>query len=88
MLFFKKKNEVKIVVDNVTNMRVRKSVNSHKIKNSKVIIREYGGFSTIKFKTKETTKEVFERLKNEIGIFFDVELKNGLIHVTEKERTR
>ena len=88
MLFFKKKNEVKIVVDNVTNMRVRKSVNNHKIKNSKVIIREYGGFSTIKFKTKETTKEVFESLKNEIGIFFDVELKNGLIHVTEKERTR
>ncbi len=88
MLFFKKKNEVKIVVDNVTNMRVRKSVNNHRIKNSKVIIREYGGFSTIKFKTKETTKEVFESLKNEIGIFFDVELKNGLIHVTEKERTR
>ena len=79
---------MKIVVDNVTNMRVRKSVNNHKIKNSKVIIREYGGFSTIKFKAKETTKEVFESLKNEIGIFFDVELKNGLIHVTEKERTR
>ena len=81
-------NEEKKDVNKDKNKRDRKSVNKQRKKNSKVIIREYGGFSTIKFKTKETTKEVFESLKNEIIIFFDVELKNGLIHVTEKERTR
>lgn len=83
-----KKNEVKIVVDKVTNLRVRKSINNHRIKNSKIIIREFGGFSTIRFKTKETMKEVFESIKKEIGIFFDVELKNGLIFVTEKDQAR
>ena len=83
-----KKNEVKIVVDKVTKIRVRKSVNNYCIKNSKVIIHDFGGFSTITFKTKETTKEIFESIKKEIGIFFDVELKNGLIFVTEKEETR
>lgn len=89
MKLFKKTNEIKIVVDKITNLRVRKTVNNHRIKNTKIIIREYGDFSTISFKTKETINEFFESIKRELNIFYDVELKsNGLIHVTEKERTR
>ena len=88
MRLFKKNETCKIVVDKATNLRVRRFANNHRTKKSKINVHEYGELVTVEFETQETVKELFEKLKNEIGIFFDVELKEGLIFVTEKGATR
>lgn len=88
MRLFKRKTNCKVVVDNVSNLRVRKFARTHKADKTDIRIREYGGFSTIDFKTLKTAAEIFERLKKELDIFYDVEMKEGLMFVTEKEQAR
>ena len=86
MRLFKKHEICKIVVDKDTNLRVRRFAAKHHTNKSKIVVHEYGELVTVAFETKETIKELFEKLKNEIGIFFDVELKEGMIFVTQKVR--
>lgn len=84
MKLLKKKTNCKVVVDHTSNLRVRKFARTHA--DSDIRIREFGGFYTYEFKTVNTAAEIFERLKKELDIFYDVEMKGGLIFVTEKTR--
>ncbi len=86
MKLFKRKTNCKVVVDNISKLRVRKFARAHKANKTYIRIREFGGFSTIEFKTLMTAAEIRERLKKELDVFYDIKIKEGLIFVTEKTR--
>ena len=81
----RRKHRCAIIVDEVTNFKVQKFADEHRIKGSIVNVASYCDMIVIAFDTYKKQDDIFERLQQEFGADFNVERRKIIVSVTKKE---